>query len=424
MVVTPMLSVTGIGAGRPGTATGVARIAGGGGTGERDPEFLAADTRQQVAPAQMRAQSFGDGAEHGIARSVAVTVVDPLEEIQIGEHHRDALAPETGLRELTFEPGQRMAAVIGTGERIADRRGHARAQPAAQRLDPALAVDLACDAQGQFARVGGGRHHVVGPHVEQRDSKRGRRAVEHDEDGAAAGVARGLEIGQKAEPGLRPGPGDVQEHHILRAGGGRAFGRGAGEAVGRAGGQQAAQRAGRGAVGTANGDAAGQGNVGLRLGETGGIARLRGDLGLGMMAAQQVAQPRQQQRLGDRPGEDVVGPGAQHGLPFGGALAVLNHQNRHAREPFDAAQRTQEGFGTLAVEAGIGEDQVGRIPGSEAQSLACGSCLHHAVGGMGKLDLPYDPVRGHIVNNENRARHCGCAFALSVYLWVTIAPSG
>jgi len=55
---------------------------------EDQQKFLPADARDDILRAQRPAKPFGHMFEHPVAGGVAIAVVDPLEMIEIGEHHR------------------------------------------------------------------------------------------------------------------------------------------------------------------------------------------------------------------------------------------------------------------------------------------------------------------------------------------------
>src|SRR5258705_2805800 len=64
--------------------------------GHDDDELLAAVARHQIDRPGFAAQQVADLAQHGIAGDVAARIVDRLETVEIGQHHRERQAVAAG----------------------------------------------------------------------------------------------------------------------------------------------------------------------------------------------------------------------------------------------------------------------------------------------------------------------------------------
>ena len=173
------------------------------GVGQRDQEFLAADARDQVDRAQIGAQTLRHFDQDGIARGMAMKIVDPLEMVQIRQHHRETSPAAVGVVRHAHQVRQRIAAVVKTGQRVRHRRAHAVAQGAAQLIGHAFAPDLAGDPQAQFGRIEPPCDHIARAKI-----KRIRRHVivrlgQDDHDGGMAGFGMGAQFRQKPQSGRR-----------------------------------------------------------------------------------------------------------------------------------------------------------------------------------------------------------------------------
>ena len=91
------------------------------GGSEQDRELLAAYAPRKVACAQLRAQDFGEMAQHLVADRVAPAVVDRLEVVEIAHHHGRAGAAIAHMRELRRDTCHEMAAVRQLREAIGAR---------------------------------------------------------------------------------------------------------------------------------------------------------------------------------------------------------------------------------------------------------------------------------------------------------------
>ena len=89
----------------------------------QDPgELLAADARQQVAPAQHPCSRAGDLAQRTVADGMPMPVVDRLESIEVEDRHRQRAAMADRIGHLLVEPLVEQAAVRKPGERIVRRQ--------------------------------------------------------------------------------------------------------------------------------------------------------------------------------------------------------------------------------------------------------------------------------------------------------------
>ncbi len=123
---------------------------------EIEPEFLASETREAVAPAQVIPDQIGEGNEHLITRVMTVAVVDTLEMVQV--HDEEAIALPARLRQLRQKP----APVADAGQRVGIGR------PAQLRFRPLLDEHEGEERDGEVADdrekegVGRGDWHDAG----------------------------------------------------------------------------------------------------------------------------------------------------------------------------------------------------------------------------------------------------------------------
>ena len=101
-----------------------------GGGGQHDAELVAAAARQHVAGPQPRLRHQGEMLQAGVARGVAVGVVDQLEAVEIDHQQRERLAAAFRPRAFLGQPLQQMPPVADAGEIVEQREiGDLAAQP-------------------------------------------------------------------------------------------------------------------------------------------------------------------------------------------------------------------------------------------------------------------------------------------------------
>jgi hypothetical protein len=100
---------------------------------EHDGEFVAAEARDRVAVAHMRAQARAGRLEHAVAGRVAHRIVDVLEAVEVEEQNRDAAAVAARAHDGVAQALAEQRAVGQSGQRVVVRE-------VAQFLLGALAV--------------------------------------------------------------------------------------------------------------------------------------------------------------------------------------------------------------------------------------------------------------------------------------------
>ena len=90
---------------------------------DHDGEFLAAETPDQVAGAELGVGRFGENLQHMVAHGVAEAIVDRLEVVEIGEQHRGRTAFRLLPLAQRHDLFKERPAVGNAGERIDQRRG-------------------------------------------------------------------------------------------------------------------------------------------------------------------------------------------------------------------------------------------------------------------------------------------------------------
>src|SRR5690606_27773637 len=88
---------------------------------EQHAEFVAAQPRHGVAPADLRLEQRAHLAEQGIARAVAAVVVDDLELIQVDVTERERRFAGAGALERALQARLELAAIDETGEDVVTR---------------------------------------------------------------------------------------------------------------------------------------------------------------------------------------------------------------------------------------------------------------------------------------------------------------
>ena len=168
-----------------------------------DDELVAADPGHGVGPAQHAPQAAGDLDEHGVARAVAVGVVDPLEPVEITEQDGHLGTVPLGAGDGGGEPVEQQRPVRQPGQRVVQGRV----------LEVPLGVhDLRhVPDDGEAAQ-----HRPVGGAAERRD-------VPRQPPVAAAGVEdpepehRALAVGELAHLHVgRPQPREVRLGDVRR----------------------------------------------------------------------------------------------------------------------------------------------------------------------------------------------------------------
>ncbi|KRB85878.1 hypothetical protein ASE00_03725 [Sphingomonas sp. Root710] len=86
---------------------------------EQDRELLAPDPCDQIAFAELRPGDGGDVLQHGVARQMAVGVVDPLEMVDVEQGERDRLIALQTVFDLLEE-----SPAIGQAGQFVGARGH------------------------------------------------------------------------------------------------------------------------------------------------------------------------------------------------------------------------------------------------------------------------------------------------------------
>ena len=88
---------------------------------QHDAELVAAGAREQVAGAKARLRHQREMLQAGVARGVAMGVVDLLEAVEIDHEQRERLAVALGARAFFRQPGHQLAAVADAGEVVEQR---------------------------------------------------------------------------------------------------------------------------------------------------------------------------------------------------------------------------------------------------------------------------------------------------------------
>ena len=115
------------------------------GLGQDQRELLAAIASREVDVPDPRTEDLADGPQNGVARRVAVAVVDGLEVVQVQEHERERVADAVGAAPLERELLVEGAPVREAGQAVDGRL----------RGDPAEVAEYAQDR----AREQEGDHH-------------------------------------------------------------------------------------------------------------------------------------------------------------------------------------------------------------------------------------------------------------------------
>ena len=102
-------------------AAGDQRALAHGGGRQHDAELVAAGAGEHVAGPQSRLRHQGEVLEAGIARGVAMGVVDGLEAVEIDHQQRERLAAALRAGAFLGQPLQQMAAVGDAGEIVEQR---------------------------------------------------------------------------------------------------------------------------------------------------------------------------------------------------------------------------------------------------------------------------------------------------------------
>ncbi len=90
---------------------------------EKQHEFVAAEARGQVGAANRAGNVFGEGAQHRVARRMAVAVVDLLEAVEIEQKQGERGSLSLAAIDFGFHARFRKAAVVEASERV--EHGHA-----------------------------------------------------------------------------------------------------------------------------------------------------------------------------------------------------------------------------------------------------------------------------------------------------------
>lgn len=85
---------------------------------QENDELVAAEAGHGIDFAHQAMQAAGDGNEHGVARRVAVGVVDVLEVVQVEQQQRNKVAAAPGERERPLHPVGEQATVGQAGQRV------------------------------------------------------------------------------------------------------------------------------------------------------------------------------------------------------------------------------------------------------------------------------------------------------------------
>ena len=252
-------------------------------------ELVAGEARHHVAIAQHAADAFGDDLQQFVARVVAEGIVDPLEVIEVEEHHRQALASQATVLQVLDEHFVECRAVLQAGQAVVAshlaQRGVGVVELVEQGVDPAVFAEPALplflrpcgpDAAGgdgagehsgepaQAQRVGAGLQFQrrAGGYAEHQRSHPGEM---HGDDGAGqqqagdqfhvavARAAPAAQVGDRGEGGEGGADGDQyrkgEQRWLVVLGGHRAHRRHPGVVHGgdaqadAAGGEQAGQQA-------------------------------------------------------------------------------------------------------------------------------------------------------------------------------------
>ncbi|RMS43781.1 hypothetical protein ALP65_04634 [Pseudomonas aeruginosa] len=252
-------------------------------------ELVAGEARHHVAIAQHAADAFGDDLQQLVARVVAEGIVDPLEVIEVEEHHRQALASQATILQVLDEHFVECRAVLQAGQAVVAshlaQRGVGVVELVEQGVDPAVFAEPALplflrpcgpDAAGgdgagehsgepaQAQRVGAGLQFQrrAGGYAEH---QRGHPGEMHGGDGAGqqqagdqfhvavARAAPAAQVGDRGEGGEGGADGDQyrkgEQRWLVVLGGHRAHRRHPGVVHGSdaqadaAGGEQAGQQA-------------------------------------------------------------------------------------------------------------------------------------------------------------------------------------
>ena len=332
-------------------------------------------------------------------------VVHAFETVEVQDHHGKAAPGVARARRDPVQMGQRIAAIVQSGQRVSDCQPQAMADRSSQRIGAALAVDVQADAQRGFLRVQRQGQQIAGADVQRHRGGFGFGLVQGQGDGRMpAGRAR-PQIGH--QPLARTMRAKVRGDHVIIRG--RPLGhfgqRGGGaedlHARRQIGGQRRAPTDGDGRVRRHQPDAAGHGIDGLRFGHVHLAPGFgpKAQLGLGLARAHQAADARQQDHLVQRLCQEFICPRLQRVQAAG---AVARGGDDHHRDVLRRRVGAQAAADIQPRDIGqhhVQKDHLRLLAARKLQRLGARGRLDRFVTGGVQLDLQDDPVRRQIVHD-------------------------